>query len=52
MQDVESQWAELSRGVEEILLEAELKERRRTTGRPGHESRPPSAHDPRVVTEV
>lgn len=34
------------------VFEAELKERRRTTGQPGHEARPPSAHDPRVVTEA
>jgi hypothetical protein len=33
------------------VFEAELKEQRRTTGRPGHESRPLAAHDPRVVTE-
>ena len=33
------------------VFEAERKERRRTNGRPGHESRPPGAHDPRVVTE-
>lgn len=33
------------------VFEAEMKERRRTTGRPGHESRPPQAHDDRVSTE-
>jgi hypothetical protein len=33
------------------VFEAELKERRRTDGRLDHESRPPAAHDPRVVTE-
>jgi len=31
--------------------ESQLKERRRTSGRPGHESRPPSAHAVEVVTE-
>jgi hypothetical protein len=33
------------------VFEAELKEKRRTKGVPGHESRPPSAHDGRVSTE-
>ena len=33
------------------VYEAEMKERRRTRGRPGHESRPPAAHAPDVVTE-
>ena len=32
------------------LFEAELKERRRTDGRQGHEPRPPAAHDPSVST--
>jgi hypothetical protein len=30
------------------VYEAEMKERRRTSGHSGHESRPPSAHDPAV----
>jgi hypothetical protein len=30
--------------------ESEMKERRRTAGRPGHEHRPPAAHDPTVET--
>ena len=34
------------------LHEAELKEQRRTVGRPGHEHRPPAAHDSRVPTRV
>ena len=33
------------------VFEAELKEQRRTAGLRGHEARPPSAHDPGVVTE-
>jgi hypothetical protein len=33
------------------VFEAELKERRRTAGRPGHEWRPPAAHDPQVATQ-
>lgn len=33
------------------VFEAEMKERRRTHGRPGHESRPPAAHTQDVVTE-
>jgi hypothetical protein len=32
------------------VFEAELKERRRTTGEPAHESRPPAAHSDDVVT--
>ena len=32
------------------VFEAELKERRRTHGRGGHEHRPPTAHDPQVPT--
>ena len=32
------------------VFEAEMKERRRTGGRPRHESRPPAAHDPEVET--
>lgn len=46
------------RGLEQRLMrghrhvhEAQLKEQRRTKGRPGHESRPPAAHSPEVVTE-
>jgi hypothetical protein len=34
------------------VFEAELKERRRTDGLPGHEARPPAAHDPAVVTDA
>ena len=30
------------------VFESRMKERRRTQGRPGHESRPPSAHTPEV----
>ena len=33
------------------VFEAELKERRRSRGRPGHEARPPAAHLPSVVVE-
>jgi hypothetical protein len=33
------------------VYEAELKEQRRSIGQSAHESRPPSAHDPRVATE-
>jgi hypothetical protein len=33
------------------VFEAELKEQRRTHGLLGHESRPPAAHHPNVVTE-
>jgi hypothetical protein len=33
------------------VFEAELKERRRTPGKLAHESRPPAAHHPEVVTE-
>lgn len=33
------------------VYESWIKEQRRTQGREGHESRPPSAHSPRVVTE-
>ena len=32
------------------VFEAELKERRRSRGRAGHEHRPPLAHDPQVPT--
>jgi hypothetical protein len=32
------------------LFEAELKERRRSEGRQGHERRPPTAHDPGLST--
>jgi hypothetical protein len=32
------------------VFEAELKERRRTHGRRGHEHRPPASHDPEVPT--
>ncbi len=32
------------------VFEAELKEQRRTHGRPSHEIRPPDAHEPHVVT--
>ena len=32
------------------LFEAELKEQRRTEGLPGHEHRPPAAHDGRIPT--
>jgi hypothetical protein len=34
------------------VFEAELKERRRTDGMPGHEARPPAAHHPEVVTDA
>ena len=34
------------------VFEAELKERRRTEGMPGHEARPPAAHTPDVVTDA
>ena len=34
------------------VFEAELKERRRTDGMPGHEARPPAAHNPDVVTDA
>ncbi|MEZ5249197.1 MAG: hypothetical protein R2713_08290 [Ilumatobacteraceae bacterium] len=30
------------------VFESRMKEQRRTQGRPGHESRPPSAHTPEV----
>jgi hypothetical protein len=47
----------VERGVREDLMagrrhvfEAELKERRRTHGRRGHEQRPPAAHDSQVPT--
>jgi hypothetical protein len=47
------------RGIERELAEGHrhvyeswLKEQRRTRGREGHESRPPSAHSPVVVTEA
>lgn len=33
------------------VFESELKERRRTHGRDGHERRPPDAHDPEVTTQ-
>jgi hypothetical protein len=33
------------------VYEAEMKEERRTDGLPGHESRPPAAHDPDVPVE-
>ena len=33
------------------VFEAEMKERRRTSGRPGHEGRPPTAHADGIVTE-
>jgi hypothetical protein len=36
---------------ERHVYEARMKEDRRTQGRPGHEHRPPSAHDPRVETD-
>lgn len=49
---------EIERAVRERLmagrrhvLEAELKDSRRTRGRLGHEARPAAAHDPRVPTE-
>ena len=32
------------------VFEAEMKEQRRTHGRPSHEIRPPAAHEPHVVT--
>jgi hypothetical protein len=31
------------------VFEAELKEQRRSAGRPSHEARPPAAHEPHVV---
>lgn len=34
------------------VYESWIKEQRRTHGREGHESRPPSAHSPQVVTEA
>ena len=34
------------------VFEAELKERRRTDGVPGHEARPPAAHHPAVATDA
>lgn len=33
------------------VFEARLKEERRTRGAPGHEHRPPAAHDPRVEVD-
>ena len=33
------------------VYEARLKEQRRTVGRPGHEHRPPAAHDPAIETD-
>jgi hypothetical protein len=36
---------------ERHVFESNMKERRRTKGKPGHESRPATAHDPRVDTE-
>ena len=54
-------WAEARRQVQELrdrfqagerhVFEARMKERRRSHDQPGHESRPPSAHDDRVSTE-
>lgn len=32
------------------VYEAQMKEQRRSRGLPGHEARPPAAHDPRVST--
>ncbi len=32
------------------VFESEMKDRRRTTGRPGHERRPADAHDPTVTS--
>lgn len=32
------------------VYESEMKDRRRTTGRPGHERRPAAAHDPSVTS--
>ena len=40
----------LTDGVRHVH-EARLKEQRRTTGRPGHESRPPAAHSDAVAVE-
>jgi hypothetical protein len=37
-------------GGQRHIFESEMKEARITKGRPGHERRPPSAHDPRVET--
>jgi hypothetical protein len=34
------------------VYESELKERRRTTGFPAHERRPPLSHDPRIETDL
>ena len=34
------------------VLEARMKEQRRTHGRTGHEHRPPSSHSPRVETDA
>lgn len=33
------------------VFESQMKDRRRTEGKPGHERRPPAAHDDRVATE-
>ncbi len=41
--------AELVDGIPH-LFESEMKERRRSVGRVGHEARPPAAHDDRVET--
>jgi hypothetical protein len=32
------------------VFESEMKDRRRSSGRPGHERRPPAAHDPAVTS--
>jgi hypothetical protein len=34
------------------VFEAEMKERRRSRGRRGHEPRPPAAHEAHVVTDA
>lgn len=41
---------QLASGVRH-LFESEMKERRRTHGRPAHEGRPPAAHEPGIETE-
>ena len=38
-------------GGQPHVFEAEMKERRRTHGRAGHEIRPPAAHDPRLAVD-
>jgi hypothetical protein len=50
VREVERQLREQLVGGRRHLFEAELKERRRSAGRPGHEPRPPAAHDPEVST--